>query len=84
MVLPGVESENAYIYLQADDAEFSEITLHCVQSGSWKAIHDDEFPYEFTVPLDRLAAEFRFYIEGVSFDGKTARSPEAVLCHAKQ
>ncbi len=84
MVLPGVEKDNAYIYLQSDDTEFREITLHCGQGGPWGAIHDAAFPYEFTVPLDSAAAEFRFYLEGVSVDGKTVRSTEAVLCHAEQ
>lgn len=83
MVLPGVGNDNAYIYLQSDDAKFSVTTLHWAQSGSSGTIHDDAFPYEFTVPLDSAAAEFRFYLEGVSADGKTSRSKEAVLCHAK-
>ena len=84
MILPGVENDNAYIYLQADDAEFSAITLHYPEAGAWKTIQDDEFPYEFTVPLDAAATEFRFYFEGVSVDGKATRSKEGVLQRAKE
>jgi hypothetical protein len=84
MILPGVENDNAYIYLQADDAEFSAITLHYQEAGTWKTIQDEAFPYEFTVPLDAAATEFRFYCEGVSVDGKAMRSEEAVLQRAKE
>jgi hypothetical protein len=84
MILPGVEGDNAYIYLQSDDTEFRAITLHYEQSGSWNKIHDDAFPYEFTVPLDGAATGFRFYCEGVSVDGKAVRSEEGVLQRAKR
>jgi hypothetical protein len=84
MILPGVENDSAYVYLQADDAEFSAITLHYQEAGAWKTIQDDAFPYEFTVPLDGAATEFRFYFEGVSVDGKAMRSEEGVLQRAKE
>jgi hypothetical protein len=84
MILPGADNDNAYIYLQADDAEFSAITLHYQEAGTWKTIQDEAFPYEFTVPLDGAATEFRFYCEGVSVDGKAMRSEEAVLLRAKE
>lgn len=83
MILPGVENDSAYVYLQADDAEFGAITLHYQEAGAWKTIQDDAFPYEFTVPLDGAATEFRFYCEGVSVDGKAMRSEEGVLQRAK-
>lgn len=84
MILRGAENDNAYIYLQSDDAEFSAITLNYQQAGAWKTIQDDAFPYEFTVPLDGATTEFRFYCEGVSVDGKAMRSEEAVLQRAKE
>ena len=84
MILPGIENDRAYLYLQSDDAEFRAITLHYEQSGSWNTIHDDAFPYEFTVPLDSASAKFQFYFEGVSVDGKTLRSEEGVLHRAKK
>lgn len=84
MILPGVENDRAYIYLQSDDAEFRAITLHYEQSSAWKTIHDDAFPYEFTVPIDSASGEFRFYLEGVSADGNTMRSKEEVLHRAEK
>jgi len=84
MILPGVEHDRVYLYLQSDDAEFRAITLHYEQSGSWNTIYDDVFPYEFTVPLDSASAKFQFYFEGVSVDGKTLRSEEGVLHRAKK
>jgi len=82
MILRGVESDTAYIYLRDDDAVYSEVTLHYESAGAWKTIEDDAFPYEFTVPLKSEDNEFKFYFEGVSVDGKAARSTEEVLCHA--
>jgi len=84
MILPGVENDRAYLYLQSDDSEFRAITLHYEQSGSWNTVHDDAFPYEFTVPLDSASAKFQFYFEGVSVDGKSMRSKEGVLHRAKK
>lgn len=84
MILPGVENDNAYIYLQSDDAEFSAVTLHHQQAGAWKTIQDEAFPFEFTVPLDDAAKEFRFYCEGVTLDGKAMRSEERVLKRANE
>ncbi len=83
MILPGVEHDRVYLYLQSDDAEFRAITLHYEQSGSWNTIYDDVFPYEFTVPLDSASAKFQFYFEGLSVDGKSMRSKEGVLHRAK-
>ncbi len=84
MMLPGLNTDNAYIYLQADDAEFSAVTLRYEQNGASNAVVDDAYPYEFTVPVDDTAAEFKFVLEGLSLDGKTARSEEERFRRAKQ
>jgi hypothetical protein len=84
MMLPGLNTDNAYIYLQADDAEFSAVTLRYEQNGSWNTVVDDAYPYEFTVPVDGAAAEFKFVLEGLSVDGKTARSEEERFRRAEQ
>ena len=84
MILPGPDANNAYLYLQSDDAEFSTVTLHYEQAGAWETVRDDAFPFEFTVPLSGAATECRFYFEGVSVDGKAIRSKEEVLQRAKR
>lgn len=83
MMLPGLNTDNAYIYLQADDAVFRAVTLHYEQNGSWNTIVDDAYPYEFTVPVDGAAAEFKFFLEGLSVDGKTSQSEEKGFSRAK-
>lgn len=82
MILRGVDNNNAYLYLQSDDGELSAIDLYYEQGGSWKTIHDDAFPYEFTVPLTSADTEFKFYFEGTTVDGEKVRSEEGVLQHA--
>lgn len=79
MILPGVENDRAYLYLQSDDAEFSAVALHYEQAGAWKTMHDDAFPFEFTVPLSGTDATFPFYFEGRTVDGNVIQSKEEVL-----
>lgn len=79
MILPGPGNNNAYLYLQSDDAEFSDVTLHYEQAGAWKTMHDDAFPFEFTVPVNSADAKFTFYFEGTTVDGNVIRSKEEVL-----
>ena len=81
MILPGLENKTAYLYLQSDDAEFSGVVLHYERAGSWKTIHDNAFPYEFTVPLHSADTKFTFYFEGTTVDRKVTRSKEEVLQH---
>ena len=79
MILRGLKNDNAYLYLQSDDAEFSAINLHYEQAGIWKIVDDNAFPFEFTVPLNCADAKFTFYFEGRTVDGKLIRSKEEVL-----
>lgn len=79
MILPGLDNNNAYLYLQSDEAEISAVILHYEQAGAWKTMHDDTFPFEFTVPLNRADAKFKFYFEGITVDGNVIRSKEEVL-----
>ena len=79
MILRGLDNNNAYLYLQSDDAEFSAISLHYEQAGVWKTVHDNAFPFEFTVPLHRADTKFTFYLEGTTVDGNVIRSKEEVL-----
>lgn len=79
MILPSPDNTNAYLYLQSDDAEFSAISLHYEQEGAWKTMHDDAFPFEFTVPLPSADTKFTFYFEGITVDGNVIRSKEEVL-----
>lgn len=79
MILPGPDANNAYLYLQSDDAEFSAVTLHYEQAGAWKTMYDDAFPFEFTVPLNSADATFTFYFEGTTLDGNVIQSKQEAL-----
>lgn len=79
MILRGTDNNNAYLYLQSDDAEFSAVVLHYEQAGAWKTMHDAAFPFEFTVPLPGMDATFPFYLEGRTVDGNVIQSKEEVL-----
>lgn len=74
---PGLLS--AYVYLQADGAQFRQVTLRYSTGGEWREMTDAAFPFEFTVPLAASDREFRFSLTGVRPDGRTVTSDSAVL-----
>ncbi|MBI5689623.1 MAG: hypothetical protein HZC55_05955 [Verrucomicrobia bacterium] len=75
----GPAATTAYVYLQADDAAFKEVTLTHGASGAPATIRDATYPYEFTIPLPRTAREFRFELSGVTAEGTVVRSESAAL-----
>jgi len=60
---------NAYIWSEAASLSVKEMTL------TWKAgslsgkIKDNEFPYEFSIPLTSSEESFTFFINGINTDG---------------
>ena len=77
----GPAAKTAYVYLQADDAQFKQVSLTYATSGSDtpQTITDAVYPYEFTVPLAEDAAEFSFELAGVSVDNRTSKSERVTL-----
>lgn len=75
----GPAATNAYVYLQDDDAKFSEVTLSYMAAGKRESITDASFPFEFTVPLTRDATEFQFQISGRGTDGRATESDVVTL-----
>ncbi len=75
----GPAATTAYVYLQADDSAFREVTLTHWAGGAPVTIRDASYPYEFTVPLARDATEFRFQFSGVTTDGRTVTAEAAAL-----
>jgi hypothetical protein len=75
----GPEQQTAYVYLQADDGEFSDVTLTYADESGTRTLHDDAYPFEFTVKVPPTAAEFRFHLSGRTTDGRTLTSADAKL-----
>jgi len=75
----GPAATTAYVYLQADDAKFSKVTLSYTTGVKHESITDASYPFEFTVPLARDATEFRFQLKGQTVDGGTPESEFVTL-----
>ncbi len=75
----GPLKRSAYVYLQADDSEFREVTLSYEVDGRKQTIADATYPFEFTVDLPPNADSFEFEFYGRTVDGRETRSETAAL-----
>jgi len=74
----GEYAQSAYIYLQDDDSVWSRVSLTYKDAdGGEKTISDQDYPFEFTIPLDRSKLEFR--VEGKSINGPVSKSEWEIL-----
>lgn len=64
----------AYVYLQETDETLKQAKLNYSVGDRWQSQTDDEYPFEFTVPLDAEVDSFDFYIEGLKLNGAVQRS----------
>jgi hypothetical protein len=75
----GPAATTAYVYLQADDAKFKEVTLTCTVAGRRATLTDTTFPFEFTIPIPAGSTAFEFEVQGVTPAGETQTSGVASL-----
>lgn len=75
----GPAAKTAYVYLQADDSEFKEVTLNYMVGERETSLRDAAYPFEFTVPLATDATDFRFQLKGLTVDGRSSASEKIVL-----
>jgi hypothetical protein len=56
---------SAYFYLDADETKLKAAHLHYrIDGGAWQQSDDDEYPFEFTVPLNNDAGGVDWWVEG--------------------
>jgi hypothetical protein len=75
----GPAATTAYVYLQADDAKFKEVTLSYTIAGRRAALTDASFPFEFTVPIPAGATSFDFEVTATTLSGEKQSSGLAAL-----
>ena len=75
----GPAAKTAYVYLQADDSAFKEVTLNYTVGEKKNAITDAAYPFEFTVPLPADASDFEFQLKGLTVDGRSPGSEAVTL-----
>lgn len=75
----GPAATTAYVYLQADDAKFKEVSLTYTVAGRSATLTDASFPFEFTVPVPAGAPAFEFEVQAVTLSGEKQSSGPAAL-----
>jgi hypothetical protein len=75
----GPAATTAFVYLQADDSKFKDVTLSYTVAGKRGTLRDAAYPFEFTVPLTADAKQFDFQIEATTLDGNVAESEPTTL-----
>jgi len=74
MILNGGENNTAYIYLQADDDVYREVSLRYQDAGEWETVVDKDYPFEYTIAIDKGAGQLKFMLSGVDFSGRPQKS----------
>jgi len=75
----GPAATTAFVYLQADDSKFKEVTLSYTVGGQRAALTDASFPFEFTVPIPAGATSFDFEVTATTLSGEKQSSGRAAL-----
>ncbi|WP_430813845.1 hypothetical protein [Carboxylicivirga sp. RSCT41] len=68
----GQKTKNLYLYLEDDDDVFKRVQLTIKQDGLSKTLMDDNYPYEFTVPVTADEVEFQLIATGIKGDVQTS------------
>ena len=75
----GPAATAAYVYLQADDSKFKEVSLAYTIAGRRETLTDVSYPFEFTVPVPAGATAFDFEVHGVTHSGEKKSSGPSAL-----
>ncbi|MGN8056202.1 hypothetical protein ACTJKN_08010 [Pedobacter sp. 22163] len=75
----GAYAQKLFVFLQEDDTKWKKARLvYKINGGKEKSIDKNEYPFEFTVPVDQDKA-VRFHLELTDINGKLTRSKETEL-----
>ncbi|MEX2566619.1 MAG: hypothetical protein WD431_11800 [Cyclobacteriaceae bacterium] len=76
----GEYDRRAYIYLQEDDARFSSVTLfYEEEKGGTKSREVENYPFEFTIPIQGTKGDFSFWFSARDHEGKIEKSEKFKL-----
>jgi hypothetical protein len=75
----GPAATTAFVYLQADESKFKDVTLTYTIDGRQTTLTDAAYPYEFTVPVPAGTTAFDFEVRGTTPAGQVETSGPATL-----
>ena len=75
----GPAATTAYVYLQADDTKFKEVSLTYAIGERRATLTDASYPFEFTVPVPAGATAFDFEVSAVTLSGEKQTSGPGAL-----
>ncbi len=71
----GKYDRRAYFYLQEDDSRFSSVTLFYEdEKGKIESLIDENYPFEFTVPIWEMKEQSSFWFSASNLKGKVEMS----------
>ncbi|WP_235884335.1 hypothetical protein [Pedobacter hiemivivus] len=75
----GAYAQKLFVFLQEDDTKWKKARMiYKIKGNKEKIIDKNEYPFEFTVPVDK-DKPVRFHLELTDIDGKLTRSKETEL-----
>jgi len=70
---------DAYVWCTASADQARSVTLRYTVGGVTRTIVDEEYPFEFSVPVADPRAVFRYTVDGTTPAGKTFHTSEATI-----
>ena len=70
---------DAFIWCTANDEQAQSVTLETFVEGTWKAQLDDDYPFEFSVPMSSLEKLLKFRVSWEDSAGKKFSSGELTV-----
>jgi hypothetical protein len=73
-------NKRVYIYLQDTDATFKNVTLNYLNAeGREVSITKNNYPFEFTIPLERTQNGLSFSLFGIKTNGQKLKSKQHIV-----
>jgi len=76
----GPELSSAYVYSRAELGKLASIELkYRIDDGPWQVAADESYPFEWTVPLSKVAKRFEYSASVIAADGAQERANSVVF-----
>ena len=73
---------DAYIWCTAADGQARTVTFETRTDGQWQSHTDDDYPFEFNLPMSPDAKSLQFRVHWTDQNGQEFTTPEATLAPA--
>jgi hypothetical protein len=82
-IAAGPGSWDAYIWCTAGDGQARSVTFETNVNGDWQSHTDDDYPFEFNMPLNAAQKSLQFRVHWEAPSGDTFSTKESALSVAR-